>query len=169
VGRLTRLLRHRWADVGDARRALGRDGERRLEERIRASELQHSGEIRVCIEAGLPLSYLWRDAPPRERALSLFGKLGVWNTEANNGVLIYLLLADRAIEIVADRGVERHVDPEHWQHLLASMGSAFHDGHFEEGLAAAIDQVHAVLVEHFPVAPGARNADELPNELVILN
>ncbi len=167
--RIGRLLKHRWFDAGDARRALGADGERRLEERIRASELQHSGEIRVCVEAGLPLSYLWRDAAPRERALALFGELGVWDTEANNGVLIYLLLADHAIEIVADRGVERCVEPGHWPRVLASMQAAFRAGRFEQGLAEAIDAVHAVLVAHFPVAPGARNVNELPDDLVILS
>jgi uncharacterized membrane protein len=164
-----RLLRHRWIDARDARRRLGAGVEKRLEERIRASELQHGGEIRVCIEAGLPLADLWHDATPHERALAVFGELRVWDTDANNGVLIYLLLADRAIEIVADRGVERHVDPDHWQRLVASMGSAFREGRFEDGLAAAIDAVHAVLVEHFAVTPGARNVNELPNDLVILN
>ena len=74
-----------------------------------ASERRHSGEIRVCVEAGLPLSYLWRDATARERAVTMFGKLRVWDTEHNNGVLIYLLLAEHAIEIVADRGLNRHV------------------------------------------------------------
>ncbi|NWG74542.1 MAG: TPM domain-containing protein, partial [Rubrivivax sp.] len=151
------------------RRVLGRDGERRLEERIRASELQHSGEIRVCLEAGLPLADLWRDTTPRERALAVFGELGVWDTEANNGVLIYLLLAEHAIEIVADRGVERCVEPGHWQRVLASMQEAFRAGRFEDGLAGAIDAVHAVLVAHFPLAPGARDANELPDDLVILN
>ena len=167
--RLGRLLKHRWFDAHDVRRVLGHDGEQRLEERIRASELQHSGEIRVCLEAGLPLADLWHDTTPRERALAVFGELRIWDTEANNGVLVYLLLAEHAIEIVADRGVERRVEPGHWQRVLASMEAAFRAGHFEDGLAGAIDAVHAVLVEHFPVAPGARNPNELPNDLVILN
>ena len=75
-----------------------------------ASERRHSGEIRVCVEAGLPLSYLWRGATARERAVTMFGKLRVWDTEHNNGVLIYLLLAEHRIEIVADRGLNRHVE-----------------------------------------------------------
>ncbi|MBA2723381.1 MAG: TPM domain-containing protein, partial [Methylibium sp.] len=99
--KLGRLLRHRWLDEDDVRRALGVDALARIEARVRASEAHHSGEIRVCVEAGLPLSYLWRDAAPRERAVTLFGKLRVWDTENNNGVLIYLLLAEHAIEIVA--------------------------------------------------------------------
>ena len=78
----------------------------RLARRVAASEQRHSGEVRIYVEAGLPLSYLWRDATPRERAVAMFGKLRVWDTEQNNGVLIYLLLAEHAIEIVADRGPE---------------------------------------------------------------
>ena len=102
---LPRLLKHRLVDEGDARRLLGKDALARIEARVAASEKRHSGEIRVVVEAGLPFSYLRRGATPRERAVALFGKLGVWDTERNNGVLIYLLLAERAIEIVADRGL----------------------------------------------------------------
>jgi uncharacterized membrane protein len=163
----TRLLRHRWLDAADARRAIGDAAIERLESRIRASEARHGGEIRVCVEAGLPLSYLWRDATPRERALTLFGKLGVWDTEANNGVLIYLLLGDRAIEIVADRGVESRVEPGHWQRVVSQMGAAFRDGRFEDGLARAIDAVHAVLIEHYAHAEGERNVNELPDTVVL--
>jgi uncharacterized membrane protein len=103
LGRLPRLLRHRWLDETDTRRALGPEALSRIEQRIAQSEARHGGEIRVCVEAGLPLSYLWRDASARERAVSMFGKLRVWDTEVNSGVLIYLLLAEHAIEIVADR------------------------------------------------------------------
>ena len=88
---------------------LGKDALARIEARVAASEKRHSGEIRVVVEAGLPFSYLRRGATPRERAVALFGKLGVWDTERNNGVLIYLLLAEHAIEIVADRGLNRAV------------------------------------------------------------
>ena len=88
MNRLLRILRHRWLDETDARRALDEAALARLAERVRRSESRHSGEIRLCVEAGLPLSYLWRGAPPRERALAMFGKLRVWDTEHNNGVLI---------------------------------------------------------------------------------
>ena len=104
---------------------------------VAASEKRHSGEIRVCVEAGLPLSYLWRGATARERAVTMFGKLRVWDTEQNNGVLIYLLLAERRIEIVADRGLNRRVSEAQWQSLLATMRDAFHAGRFEQGLIAA--------------------------------
>lgn len=163
MNKLTRLLRHRWLDEDDARRALGPVALERLETRVRASELRHSGEIRVVVEAGLPLGYLWKDLGARDRAVTLFGKLRVWDTELNNGVLIYLLLAEHRIEVVADRGLMRHVEAARWQALVDTMAAAFRDGHFEEGLNHAIDQVDALLVQHFPVKPGERNANELPD------
>lgn len=161
--RLPRILKHRWLDETDAARALGPDALAHLEERVQASERKHSGEIRLCIEAGLPLSYLWRDATPRQRAVTMFGKLRVWDTEANNGVLIYLLLAERAIEIVADRGVVRRVPQAHWDQLIGGMREAFRAGRFEAGLAEAIDAVDATLAQHFALAPGETNPNELPD------
>ena len=164
--RLARLLRHRWRDESDVRRALPADALDRLQARIAESERQHSGEIRVCVEAGLPLSYLWRDASARERAVAMFGKLRVWDTEANNGVLIYLLLAEHAIEIVADRGLAGKVPPGEWQAIVARMGSAFREGRFEDGLTQALEEVSALLVAHFP-RTGAENPNELPDEPVL--
>ena len=167
MNRLTRLLRHCWLDEDDARRALGPVALERIEQRVHASEAAHSGEIRVCVEAGLPLGYLWRNVDAHDRALSLFGKLRVWDTEHNNGVLIYLLLADHRIEIVADRGLTRHVDAAGWQAIVDGMGAAFREQRFEDGLHAAIDAVDAVLREHFPVAPGGGNPNELPDTPVL--
>ena len=168
MNRLLRILRHRWLDETDARRALDTAALARLAERVRRSETRHSGEIRLCVEAGLPLSYLWRGAPPRERALAMFGKLRVWDTEHNNGVLIYLLLAERAIEIVADRGLSRHVDAGSWQTMARQMSVAFKAGRFEEGLAATVDQVDALLMQHFALADGERNPNELPDQPVVI-
>jgi uncharacterized membrane protein len=138
----------------------------RLESRVIGSEKRHTGEIRICIEAGLPLSYLWRDASARERAVMMFGKLRVWDTDANNGVLIYVLLAEHAIEIVADRGVARVVPQAHWDGIVAGMREAFRAGRFEEGVNAAVDAVDARLAEHFPIAAGALNPNELPDRPV---
>jgi uncharacterized membrane protein len=163
MGRLGRLLRHRLRDDTDTRRALDDAALGRLAERVRRSETQHSGEIRISVESGLPLAYLWQDLSARDRALTLFGKLRVWDTEANNGVLIYLLLAEHAIEIVADRGLARHVPAGHWEAVLGDMGSAFRAGRYEDGLMRAIDQVEALLVRHFPLAAGAANPNELPD------
>jgi uncharacterized membrane protein len=163
MNKLMRILEHRWLDERDAARALGRAGLVRIRARIAASEKHHSGEIRVCVEAGLPLSYLWRGASARERAVTMFGKLRVWDTEANNGVLIYLLLAEHKIEIVADRGLDRHVDAARWAQILDAMRSAFRAGHFEDGLNQAVDAVDALLLQHFPLAPGQVNPNELPD------
>jgi uncharacterized membrane protein len=163
MNRWLRILKHRWLDETDAQRALDDAALARLAERVQRSERQHSGEIRISVEAGLPLSYLWRDAAPRERALAMFGKLHVWDTEHNNGVLIYLLLAEHAIEIVADRGLNQHVHPEQWRRLSDGMAAAFKAGRFEDGLGEAIDAVDGLLLRHFPLAEGARNPNELPD------
>jgi uncharacterized membrane protein len=165
--RLRRLLRHRWLDESDTRRAIPPDLAARLAQRVAASEQRHTGEVRIYIEAGLPVSYLWRDARPRERAVALFGKLGVWDTEQNNGVLIYLLLAEHAIEIVADRGLSRHVPQERWEQIVQTMRDAFRAGRYEEGLAQAVDAVTALLAKHFPAAGGGANPNELPDEPVL--
>jgi uncharacterized membrane protein len=163
MNRLLRILKHRWLDETDAERALDEAAMQRLAQRVSSSEKRHSGEIRVCVEAGLPLSYLWRDALPRERALAMFGKLRVWDTQHNNGVLIYLLLAEHAIEIVADRGLNERVGELQWQAVVERLREALHAGRFEQGLNDAIDAVDALLTQHFPLAPGAPNPDELPN------
>ena len=165
--RIRRLLRHRWLDEGDTRRTIPPDVLERLAQHVADSERQHTGEVRIYVEAGLPLSYLWRDAPPRERAIAMFGKLGVWDTEQNNGVLIYLLLAEHAIEVVADRGLSRHVDAQQWQEIVAHMRDAFRAGRYEQGLKQAVDEVTALLVQHFPAQAGAPNANELPDHPVL--
>jgi uncharacterized membrane protein len=134
-----------------------------LRQRVAASERRHSGEIRVCVEAGLPLSYLWRGSSARDRAITMFGKLRVWDTAHNNGVLIYLLLAEHAIEIVADRGLNEHVAAAHWQPIVAGMREAFRARRYEDGLNAAVDAVDALLAQHFALAPGEPSANELPD------
>lgn len=164
MNRLLRILKHRWLDETDTRRALNPAAVERLRQSVLTSERRHSGEIRVCVEAGLPLSYLWRDLSARDRAITMFGKLRVWDTEHNNGVLIYLLLAEHAIEIVADRGLARHVPQAHWAPIVAGMREAFRAGHFEQGLQTAIAAVDALLDRHFALAPGATNPNELPDE-----
>jgi uncharacterized membrane protein len=165
--RFKRLLRHRWFDEADTRRAIPPGLAQRLAGHVAASEGRHSGEIRIYIEAGLPLSYLWRDATPRERAIAMFGKLGVWDTEQNNGVLIYLLLAEHAIEVVADRGLVRHVPQAQWQEIVQRMSGAFRAGRYEDGLVQAVDEVTALLVRHFPLRAGEANPNELPDEPVL--
>ena len=169
LARLQRMFRHRWLDESDTRRAIPPALAQRLAERVAASERQHSGEIRLYVESGLPLSYLWRDATPRERAVAMFGKLRVWDTEHNNGVLVYLLLAEHAIEIVADRGIDMHVDSADWAAMTQRMAQAFREGRFEDGVTQALEEVSALLVEHFPAEPGMPGRDnELPDAPVVL-
>jgi uncharacterized membrane protein len=162
-----RILTHLWLDESDTRRAIPADMLARLTALVVANELRHSGELRIFVEAGLPASYLWRGAPPRERALTLFGNLRVWDTEHNNGVLIYLLLADKAIEIVADRGLNQHVSAPQWRAMMDKLGVALHEGLFEDGLTQALDALSAVLVAHFPATDNAANANELPDHPVL--
>jgi len=162
---LTSWLKHLWLDTSDTRRAIPPDMLERLARRVKASEHRHSGEIRICVEASLPASYLWRLGRhatlreiTRQRAVTMFGKLRVWDTEHNNGVLIYLLLAERAIEIVADRGLTRHVDAVQWQVMVTRMSAAFREGRYEDGLTQALEETSAVLMAHFATDAGAEGA-----------
>ena len=166
--RLARIWRHRWIDESEVRRALPEAVMQRLTGRVAASERRHSGEVRICVEAGLPMSYLWRRASARERAVMLFGKLRVWDTAHNNGVLIYLLLAEHAIEVVADRGLHAHVDDAAWAAMTQRMSAAFREGRFEDGLTQALEEISALLVEHFPLGDRELDVNELPDEPVVL-
>ena len=177
AGLFKRMLRHGWLDQADARRLVGPAEAARLREQVAASERLHTGQIRICIEGGLPLSYLWRHWRQRlsraelvrQRAVMMFAKLRVWDTEHNNGVLIYLLLAEHAIELVADRGVNRLVAPGAWQAMVTRLGGALHEGRFEDGLTKALEEVSAVLVAHFPESPEASRDEpnQLPDEPVL--
>lgn len=171
---LKTIFRHLWQDASDAQNALPPEMLQRLAKRVAASEGRHNGQIRIFVEAALPISYLWRlgktyplKALIRQRAVMLFGKLRVWDLDANNGVLIYLQLAEHAIEIVADRGVNRHVSAADWQAMSDRMGAAFRAGQFEEGLTQAIGEVSSVLVAHFPSTPGSLSINEQPDEPVL--
>jgi len=164
MNRLLRIAKHRLLDDTDTRRAVGPAMLERLRQRVAASERRHSGEIRVCVEAGLPLSYLWRGLSARQRAITMFGKLRVWDTTHNNGVLIYLLLAEHAIEIVADRGLNAHVSQAEWARIVDGMRDAFRTRRYEEGLNAAIDAVDVLLARHFALGAGQANPNELPDE-----
>lgn len=168
-----RWWRHRWMSERAAERAVPPAMAQQIQRRVSASEARHSGEIAVCVEAALPHRYLWRagrEAPAsvviRERALSWFGKLRVWDTEHNNGVLVYLLLAERRVEIVADRGISQRVPDAHWQAVVQRLGEHLHKGDFDSGLTQALEEVSALLVQHFPSQPGQTNPNELCNLVV---
>ena len=163
VGRLLRhLLTTRWS----TRRRFDAAVRRAIEEAIGACEARHGGEIRFIIETALDLPELWHDMSPRVRALQVFGQFGVWNTQHNNGVLIYVLLADRAVEIVADRGIAQQVAPAEWQVVCRQMEQHFRAGRFAEGAAVGILGVGALLGRHFPGTQAGDN--ELPNQPVLL-
>ncbi|MFZ3129140.1 MAG: TPM domain-containing protein [Rhodoferax sp.] len=168
--RIARLFKHRWMD--DSHRIIAPAAVLRLMQSVAASEARHSGEIRICIEAGLPNSYLLRPDSmadlTRQRALAQFGRLRVWDTEHNNGVLIYLLLAERTIEVVADRGLNPHVSPAQWQAIVQRLGEALRAGRFEDGLGQALGEVSVLLATHFPLQAGAANANELPDQPALL-
>ena len=164
---LLRVLRHRRFGLGQARRALPQPVLAQLQAQVQASELRHSGQIRIYIESGLPNSYLWRGASARERAITLFGKLRVWDTEHNNGVLIYLLLADRAIELVADRGLCARVPESHWQQLLEQLRMSLRQGQYHVGLEQALDELTALLVQHYPADASTSKRNELPDAPVL--
>lgn len=174
MNRLMRCLRHALGDVRDTEHALPASAAQRLAERIAASEQRHSGEIRICVEAALPPAMAWRiggngqdlHTITRERAMQWFGQLRIWDTEHNNGVLIYLQLAERAIEIVADRGLARHLSPADWSAIADRLGHSLRARAFEEGLTQALEEVSAVLVQHHPVDREGLNPDELPNLVV---
>lgn len=168
-----RWWRHRWMHELAAEQAVPPAMAEQLQARVSASEMRHSGEIVLCVEAALPNSYLWRagremplHAVIREQALSWFGKLRLWDTEHNNGVLIYLMLAERRVEIVADRGINRHVPDAHWQAVVQRLGEHLQTGDFDSGLTQALQEVSALLVQHFPLAAGQANPNELCNRVV---
>lgn len=172
LNKLKTFIKHLWLDASDARRAIPPDVLQRIGQRVAASERRHSGEIRICVEASLPMSYLRRlnthTAMPqlvRQRAVTMFGKLRVWDTEHNNGVLIYMLLAEHAIEIVADRGVAPHVSPEQWHAMVARMAGAFREGRYEDGLTQALEETSALLMAHFAVDSSQGGTEANPNEL----
>jgi uncharacterized membrane protein len=153
-------------DASDVRRLLGADLLEGLPGWIAASEQGHGGEIRVCIEGSLPLEALWRigkraslEQVVRQRALEMFGQLGVWDTERNTGLLVYVLLAEHAIEIVADRGLGA-VACEQWQTVADELSQAFRAGQASAGLRLALARCHCLMAEA-GLAPDARN--ELPD------
>jgi len=166
--RIGRLLKHVFATPGSLRRAFPRPVLERIGRAIAQAEARHSGEIRFALEATLPWSYLRRDAPVRQRALMVFSKLRVWDTEHNNGVLLYVELADRGVEIVADRGIAHKVPTAEWEAICRTMRDHYRQGAYESGTVAAIEAIGAKLAQHFPLAPGEQKPNELPDRPVEL-
>ena len=140
---------------------------RAIEQAVQACEARHGGEIRVAVEDSLPLPDVLRGLTPRQRAIEVFGALGVWNTVHNNGVLIYLLLADRDVEIVADRGAASgEATQAQWDFCCRVMEAQFREGRFHEGVLAGLEALSKVLAYHPPGPPDAGN--ELPDPPAVL-
>ena len=139
-----------------------------IERAIDESERTHTGEIRFAIEGALEPGRVWRGTTPRERALEVFAALGVWDTESNNGVLVYVLLADHDVEVVADRGFNAKVDSDRWSAICDDMEQYFRAGRFQEGAVAGVKAVGRLVVMHYPRPPGGSDRDELPNRPALL-
>ena len=161
-----RFWRHAFTDEKHVARAFSADAMKRIESAIEAGEATHRGQVGVAIEAALPLPRVLRNVSPRERAIEVFGSMRIWDTEENNGVLLYLLLADHDVEIVADRAIHRRVGEGAWEAICQRMESAFREGRFLEGVEVGIREISALLAEHFP--GDARDADEIPNKPAVL-
>ncbi len=138
-----------------------------IEQTIAESEARHTGEIRLVVETGLDIDEVIFNKTPRKRAIELFSHLRIWDTEHNNGVLIYLLLSDHDVEIVADRGIDRHVGHARWQKICHEMETKFRCGEFEGGVLQGIVEIGAELEMYFP-ANGQKRKNELPNKPLIL-
>ena len=138
---------------------------RRIEAAIAASETRHQGELRLVLEAHPPLHSLLHGQTPRDRAIALFAQLRVWDTEHNNGVLIYLQLIDRKVEIVADRGINARVGQVFWTEVCRGIEAAFRERRFEAGLQTALAQMTEVLSQHFPAHDEQTKNGKKMNEL----
>jgi uncharacterized membrane protein len=163
IGRIGRhLLEHRWR----VRRIFPPQVLTSIEQAITAGEATHSGQVRFVVEGALDGKPLFRGQPARERALDIFSHLRIWDTAHNNGVLIYLLLADRQVEIVADRGIDARVGAAGWEKICAAMESDFSAGDFQRGVIRGIEAVSRQLAAHFPKHGASPN--ELPDAPVVL-
>lgn len=158
-----RWFRHVFATRRGLRRAFSEQDLDAIERAVDESEKRHAGEIRVAIEGALEPGDVWHGQTPRERALEVFAALGVWDTEANNGVLIYVLLADHDVEIVADRGFNGRVPASEWQAACEDMEREFRAGRFRDGAVVGVEDVGKIIARHFPQLPGQRDEDQLPN------
>ena len=163
---LGRFLRHTFMHPVKAARAFPSSVLDAIQREIAAQEKDHRGEICVVVEAELTTIQLWHDVHSRDRAREVFASRGVWNTEENNGVLIYVLLAEKRVEIVADRGITERVAPSQWQAICREMEAFFAKGRYEEGAVAGVRAVAQLLGKEFPGHGAKRN--ELPDRPALI-
>jgi uncharacterized membrane protein len=156
------LLEHRWR----VRRIFPPEVLAAIERAIKAGEATHSGQVRFVVEGALDGAPLFRNQSARERALDIFSHLRIWDTAHNNGVLIYLLLADRNVEIIADRGIDAKVGAAGWEEICKDMETDFKAGNFKDGVIKGIEAVSRQLAAHFPAHGAGRN--ELPDTPVVM-
>ncbi len=160
---ILRFFKHFFSHPWQVKRHLSVIALHEIEKAITASEKKHGGEIRLVVESGLHPYEILCNKTPRKRAIELFGRLNIWDTELNNGVLIYLLLADRDVEIVADRGINQHVTHAEWEKICRDMEVHLRAGDFEAGVQQGIAEISAHMQRHFP----RKNSSKKPkkNEL----
>jgi hypothetical protein len=161
-----RMIRHLFVTRAGTRRRFSQAVVDSIEAGISAAETRSSGEIRFVIETALELPDLWRGLTPRDRALQVFSDLHIWNTELRSGVLIYVLVADRDVEIIADRGAAAVITAAEWEAACRLMEDHFRARRFAEGSLAGIEAVAGLLERHFPARRADRN--ELPNQPQLL-
>jgi len=163
---LKRLLRHGFVIPGAVHRHFPPDSLKRIEAAIEKSEMQHFGEIRFIVESHLSFWEIVQNKMPKQRALEVFAKYHLWDTEQNNGVLIYLLLADHDFEILGDRGIHQYIGDDGWTKISDEMEAMFRKGEFEMGVIFGMQQITQFLIKHFPAS--GRNENELSNKTIVL-
>lgn len=164
--RLKRLFGHLFSAPWQVHGYFSRQALENIETAIRNSERSHGGQLRFAVEVALHPYSLFKNKTPRQRAMEVFAQLGVWDTAQNNGVLIYLLLADHDVEIVADRGIHAYVGATKWEAICHEMEAMFRRGEFEAGVLLGIDRISALLQQHFP--PLQDYGNELSDAPVLL-
>ena len=163
---LKRFLRHVWMSPIILRRRFPAATLDAIARAVTAGEQRHRGQVRFAIEAELSTGQLWAGLSARQRAIDVFSLLRVWDTEENNGVLVYVLVAERKVEIVADRGIHRRVGDERWRAICRDLEHHYRNGDFARGSVAGIELISAELALHFPATGG--HANEQPDRPVVL-
>ncbi len=167
---LGRLIRHATATHWRTRMLFPSATLDAIEQAIAAVERSHAGEIRFAIETSLAPAQVLNGVAPRTRAWDVFAHLRVWDTELNNGVLIYVQLADRHVEIAADRGFDGRVSPAEWEAVCRLMEEHFRAGRFKEGSIAGVEAIGNLLARHFPPSsgPASPSRNQLPDRPTLL-
>jgi uncharacterized membrane protein len=166
TGMLQRFVRHVTMTPWKARAAFPDAVMDAIQREIGAQEKRHRGEVRFVVERELTSAQLWAGMTSRQRAIEVFSMLQVWDTEDNTGVLIYVLLADHKVEVVADRGIQKKVGTEAWVAIVEAMDAHFRAGRFQEGALGGVRAVSELLAQHFPCGDGGAN--ELPDRPLLI-